>query len=139
MGMTNRAEDKGVRKIAAGRDAAQVGRTFVAENGLWFLGLCCGNIWIGWMNGAHALEPTNAWHALASATMVCTLMVAACWGWRHPERVQAAYMPDWPIAALMALFTLPAVGMLVPSDSVAAAAAASTVMTEIGMAWLFVR
>lgn len=139
MGMTNRAEDKGMRKIAAGRDVARVGRMFVAENGPWFLGLCCGNIWIGWMNGAHALEPNSAWCALASATMVCTLVVAACWGWHHPERIQATYLPDWPIAALMALFTLPAAGMLVPSDSVAAAAAASTVMTEIGMAWLFVR
>ena len=139
MGMTNRAEDKGVRKIAAGRDAAQVGRTFMAENGLWFLGLCCGNIWIGWMNGAHALEPNSTWHALSSATMICALLIAACWGWRHSERIQATYLPDWPIAMLMALFTLPAAGMLVPSDSVTAAAAASTVMTEIGMAWLFVR
>lgn len=139
MGTTNRAESKGARKIAAGRDAAQAGRAFVAENSLWFLGLCCGNIWIGWMNGAHALEPTSVWHALASATMVCTLVVAACWGWRHPARVKATYLPDWPIAALMALFTLPAAGMLVPSDSVAAAAAVSTVVTEIGMAWLFVR
>lgn len=139
MGTTNRAESKSVRKIAAGRDAAQVGRTFVAENGLWFLGLCCGNIWIGWMNGAHALEPNSAWHALSSATMICALLIAACWGWRHPGRIQATYLPDWPIAALMALFTLPAAGMLVPSDSVTAAATASTIMTEIGMAWLFVR
>ena len=44
MGITNRAKDKGAHKIAAGRDAAQVGRAFVAENSLWFLGLCCGNI-----------------------------------------------------------------------------------------------
>lgn len=139
MGTTNRAESKGARKIAAGRDAAQAGRTFVAENSLWFLGLCCGNIWIGWMNGAHALEPSGTWHALASATMVCALMVAACWGWHHPNRVQAIYVPDWPVAALMALFTLPAAGMLVPPDTVMAAAAVSTVITEIGMAWLFVR
>lgn len=139
MGMANRAENKDTRKIAAGRDAAQAGRTFVAENGLWFLGLCCGNIWIGWMNGAHALEPTNAWHALSSTTMICALLIAACWGWRHPGRVQAAYLPDWPIAALMALFTLPAAGMLVPSAAMTAAATVSTVITEIGMAWLFVR
>ena len=139
MGMTNRAKNKGACKIAAGRDAAQAGRMFVAENGLWFLGLCCGNIWIGWMNGARALEPSGTWHALSSATMICALLIAACWGWRHPERIQATYVPDWPIAALMALFTLPAAGMLVPSDSVAAAATASTVITEIGMAWLFVR
>ncbi len=139
MGMTNRAEDKGACKIAAGRDAAQAGRAFVAENGLWFLGLCCGNIWIGWMNGAHALEPTGVWHTLSSATMICALLIAACWGWRHPGRVQATYLPDWPIAALMALFTLPAAGMLVPTGTVMAAAAISTVITEIGMAWLFVR
>ena len=139
MGITNRAKDKSAHKIAAGRDAAQVGRTFVAENSLWFLGLCCGNIWIGWMNGAHALEPSGTWHALASATMVCALVVAACWGWRHPNRVQATYVPDWPVAALMALFTLPAAGMLIPSDAVRTVAVISTVMTEIGMVWLFVR
>lgn len=139
MGMTNRAEDKGVRKIAAGRDAAQVGRTFVAENGLWFLGLCCGNIWIGWMNGAHALEPNSTWQALSSATMICALLIAACWGWRHSERIQATYLPDWPIAMLMALFTLPAAGMMIPPGAVRTVAVISTVMTEIGMAWLFVR
>ncbi len=139
MGMTNRAEGKGARKIAAGRDAAQAGRTFVAENGLWFLGLCCGNIWIGWMNGAHALEPSVTWHALSSATMICALLIAARWGWRHPERVQATHAPDWPIATLMALFTLPAAGMLVPAETIMAAATVSTVVTEIGMAWLFVR
>ena len=77
MGMTNRAKNKGACKIAAGRDAAQAGRMFVAENGLWFLGLCCGNIWIGWMNGAHALEPSGTWHALSSATMICALLIAA--------------------------------------------------------------
>lgn len=139
MDMTNRAEDKGAHKIAAGRDAAQAGRTFVAENGLWFLGLCCGNIWIGWMNSAHALEPDSAWHALTSATMICALFIAAFWGWRHPERVQATYAPDWPVAVLMALFTLPAAGMLVPMGTIAIVAIVSTVITEIGMAWLFIR
>ena len=138
-GPTQHSATGDAQNRGAGRDAVRAGRAFVANNGLWFLGLCCGNIWIGWMNGTHALEPTSSWHALASATMICTLVAAACWGWRHPSRIQASYLPDWPIAVLMALFTLPAAGMLIAPEAVPAAAAVSTVMTEIGMAWLFVR
>ena len=125
---------------ARGAEAFRTAREFVADNGLWFCGLCCGNIWIGWMNGTHALQPAGLWRALCAATMACTLLLAALWGWRHPGRVRAAYAPDWPVAALMALGTLPAAGMLGgaqgPSTMLAAAA---TVLTEVGMAWLFVR
>ncbi len=116
-------------------------RAFVAQGGLWFFGLCCGNVWIGWMNGMHALQPSSTWRALCAATMVCTLLLAALWGRRHPGCIRASYLPDWPVAALMALFTLPAAGML--GDGVAGSSGllvvASTVLTEVGMAWLFVR
>ena len=117
-------------------------RSFAAEHGMWFIALCCGNIWIGWMNGVHALAPTDVWRVLSASTMICTLLVAALYGWRHPDAEAThdrGYAFDWPIAALMALFTLPAAGVLVPDGLLQAAAVGGTIATEIGMAWLFIR
>ncbi len=135
-------DSTGASRPSAARSAEawSAARAFVAGNGLWFCGLCCGNIWIGWMNGMHALQPASTWRALCAATMVCTLLAAAVWGWRHPGRVRASYAPDWPVAGLMALCTLPAAGILGGMDGpFAALVLIATVLTEVGMAWLFVR
>ena len=105
--------------------------------GPWFLGLCCCNVWIGWMNGEHGLRPNSAWDMLCAAVMTLTLLVALAWGLLHPCSVKATYLADWPIALLMAMFTLSATG-LIPGEPTWLLVA-STALTEIGMAWLYIR
>lgn len=127
-----------LRGTEAARSVGQAVGDLLRSYGPWFFGLCCGNIWIGWMNGAHALEPIAAWNVACAATMVGTLLVAVWYGWRHDGRpVSGSYLADWPIAVLMAAATLPAAGLIGPTSHLSALI--STVLTEIGMAWLYVR
>ncbi len=105
--------------------------------GPWFLGLCCGNVWIGWMNGERGLEPSYLWDTLCAATMIVTLIIALLYGRRHADRVRLSYPADWPIAITMALFTLPATGLVEGEPAIVHAL--STIATEVGMAWLYIR
>lgn len=118
---------------SAGHALSGLFRTY----GPWFLGLCCGNVWIGWMNGAHALQPIALWDALCALVMIATLAAGIWYGWRRGDAVRDAYALDWPIAALMAVGTLPAAGLL--GGGAPWLLVISTIGTEIGTAWLYVR
>ena len=104
----------------------------------WFVGICFCNIWIGWMNGAHALAPMQLWDVLCAGVMSATLLAGVWWGWRHPDSgASGPLAADWPIAALMVLATLPAAGLVLGGS--APALACATALSEVGMAWLYVR
>ena len=104
----------------------------------WFVGICFCNVWIGWMNGAHALAPVQLWDVLCAGVMSLTLLAGVWWGWRHPSSGASGPMAaDWPIAALMALATLPAAGFVLGGS--APVLACATALSEVGMAWLYVR
>lgn len=137
-GLRSRPLDRESLGMEAARSVGQAVGDLFRSYGPWFFGLCCGNIWIGWMNGAHALFPQALWDVVCAATMTLTLTVGIWYGWRHREQpVCETYAADWPIAVVMSAFTLPAAGLLEASSQVLALV--STVLTEIGMAWLYVR
>lgn len=104
--------------------------------GPWFMGLCCGNVWIGWMNQTHAVASSALWQTVCSATMLATLAAAIFYGARSKGLARPAYSADWPVAVLMAASTLPATSVLGLPEQVALAA---TVASQVGMAWLYVR
>lgn len=89
------------------------------------------------MNGAHGLQPSLFWVVLCAAVMTLTLVVVLVWGLCRPRPGRMSCPVDWPIALLMALFTLTATGLVpgVPTWLLVA----STTVTEVGMAWLYVR
>ncbi len=89
------------------------------------------------MNGARGLEPGALWNVVCALTMSLTLLLAALYGHRRQDKVPTAYRTDWPIVVLMAAFTLPATSLV--AGDVPIINLASTVITEVGMAWLYVR
>lgn len=107
--------------------------------GPWFLGLCCGNIWIGWMNGAHALKPDALWSIVCSAVMIATLLAGIVYGLRGTDRARDGHAADWPIAILMAFSTVPASTVMRTSGDASALLLVMTALGQVGMAWLYVR
>lgn len=91
------------------------------------------------MNGAHGLGPVALWDMVCAGTMTLTLLAAVWHGRRHAGEARGSYTADWPIAVVMTLLTAPAAGFGSGTFGAQTGLMVSTALTEVGMAWLYVR